>query len=55
VNPWSLKGIKIYGTADIVAREGQGYLKDSGHASTEYIRISPKKKWAWGINEPVFQ
>ena len=55
VDPWSPRGIKIYGTANIVARKAQGYLKGSGHASTEYIRIRLKKKWRWGINEPMFQ
>jgi PPOX class F420-dependent enzyme/OxyR family protein len=54
VNPWSPRGIRIHGTADIVARKGQRYLKDSDHSSsTEYIRIVPKEKWSWGIDESM--
>jgi FMN-dependent NADH-azoreductase len=53
VNPWSPRGIRIHGTADIVARKGQGYLKDSNHACTKYMRIIPKEKWSWGIDEPM--
>jgi pyridoxamine 5'-phosphate oxidase family protein len=26
----------------------------TGHSSPQYIRISPKKKWSWGIDEPIF-
>jgi pyridoxamine 5'-phosphate oxidase family protein len=37
VNPWSPRGIRIHGTADIVAGKGQGYLKDSDHASSTVI------------------
>src|SRR3712207_1724120 len=52
VNPWSPRGIRIHGTADIVARKGRGYLKDNGHtSSTGYIRIVPDEKWSWGIDE----
>jgi pyridoxamine 5'-phosphate oxidase family protein len=24
------------------------------HPNTQYIRITPEKKWSWGIEEPVF-
>jgi PPOX class F420-dependent enzyme/OxyR family protein len=51
-NPWSPRGIRIHGTAEIVAPKGQGYLKDSNHASsTGHIRIVPNEKWSWGIDE----
>ena len=53
MNPWSPRGIRIHGTADVVAWKGQGYLKDSNHACTKYMRIIPKEKWSWGIDEPM--
>jgi pyridoxamine 5'-phosphate oxidase family protein len=53
VDPWDPRGMKIYGIADIVTRQG-GYMESTGHPNPQYIRISPKKKWSWGIEEPVF-
>jgi pyridoxamine 5'-phosphate oxidase family protein len=53
VDPWDPRGMKIYGIADIVTRQG-GYIESTGHSNPQYIRISPKKKWSWGIEEPVF-
>ena len=53
VDPWDPRGMKIYGIADIVTRQG-GYIESTGHSNHQYIRISPKKKWSWGIEEPVF-
>ena len=53
VDPWDPRGMKIYGTADVVSRQG-GYMEGTGHSNSQYIRISPKKKWSWGIEEPVF-
>lgn len=53
VDPWDPRGIKIYGTADVVSRQG-GYMEGTGHSNPQYIRISPKKKWSWGIDEPIF-
>ena len=51
VDPWDPRGIKIYGTADVVNRPG-GYMEGTGHSNPQYI--SPKKKWSWGMEEPVF-
>ena len=45
--------MKIYGTADVVTRQG-GYMEGTGNANHTYIRINPKKKWSWGIDEPLF-
>lgn len=45
--------MKIYGTADIVTRQG-GYMDSTDHSNSQYIRINPKRKWSWGIEEPVF-
>lgn len=53
VDPWDPRGMKIYGTADIVTRQG-GYMDTTGHPNPQYIRITPTKKWSWGIDEPVF-
>jgi pyridoxamine 5'-phosphate oxidase family protein len=53
VDPWDPRGMKIYGLVDIVTRQG-GYMESTGHSNPQYIRISPKKKWSWGIEEPIF-
>jgi pyridoxamine 5'-phosphate oxidase family protein len=56
VNPWAPRGIRIYGTADIVTRQG-GYM-DRAHSSSSsppsYIRIRPLQKWSWGVEGPIF-
>jgi pyridoxamine 5'-phosphate oxidase family protein len=31
-----------------------GYTDRRGHLRHHYVRISPKKKWSWGIEEPMF-
>jgi pyridoxamine 5'-phosphate oxidase family protein len=53
IDPWDPRGIKVYGTADVVSRQG-GYMDGTGHANPTYIRVKPDKKWSWGIEEPVF-
>lgn len=53
IDPWDPRGIKIYGTADVITRQG-GYMESADHPNPHYIRISPKKKWSWGVEEPVF-
>jgi pyridoxamine 5'-phosphate oxidase family protein len=53
IDPWDPRGIKIYGTADVITRQG-GYMESTDHPNPYYIRISPKKKWSWGVEEPVF-
>jgi pyridoxamine 5'-phosphate oxidase family protein len=58
VNPWAPRAVRIYGTADIVTRQG-GYI-DRAHSSSSsslpsYIRIRPVKKWSWGVEGPVFK
>ncbi len=47
VDPWDPMGMRIYGTADIVSRQG-GYMDRTGHSNHQYIRITPYKKWSWG-------
>lgn len=53
VDPWDPRGIRIYGDADVVTRQG-GYMDQTGHSEHQYIRIRPNKKWSWGIDEPIF-
>ena len=43
VNPWRPRGIRIYGTAEIVQRAGR-------LGAADYIRISPLVSWSWAIN-----
>ena len=45
---WEPRGMKIYGTADVTG-DHEGYL-----GRTTYLKITPKKKWSWGIEVPVF-
>lgn len=52
VDPWDPRGIRMYGTADIVTRQN-GYMEQTPHPQANYIRIRPEKKWSWGIDEPV--
>ena len=52
-NPWEPRGIRIYGITDTVDRQG-GYMTNTNHPQSRYIRIQPMKKWGWGIDEPVF-
>jgi pyridoxamine 5'-phosphate oxidase family protein len=53
IDPWDARGIRISGTADIVTRQG-GYMEKTGHPNPQYIRVNPKKKWSWGVEEAVF-
>jgi pyridoxamine 5'-phosphate oxidase family protein len=52
LDPWDPRGIRMYGTADIVTRQS-GYMEQTPHPQADYIRIKPEKKWSWGIDEPV--
>jgi pyridoxamine 5'-phosphate oxidase family protein len=47
-NPWRPRGIKILGIADLTTRHG--YV-----GTATYIRIKPKEKWSWGIEEPALR
>ena len=53
IDPWDARGIRIYGIADTIDRQG-GYMSNTDHPQIQYIRIKPVKKWAWGIEQPVF-
>lgn len=43
VEPWQPRFVKIFGTADVVTRNG--YV---GQAT--YIRITPQRKTSWGLD-----
>jgi len=53
INPWRPRGIRVYGIADVVTRQG-GYMSFIDNSQTRYLRIRPKKKWSWGIENPIF-
>ena len=53
IDPWDPRGIRIYGTADIITRQGV-YMDSTDHPNPQYIRVTAKKKWSWGLEEPVF-
>jgi pyridoxamine 5'-phosphate oxidase family protein len=44
VEPWSVRGIRVNGVADIVVREGE-------FGAGDYVRIKPEVSWSWGISE----
>ena len=48
IDPWDPGGIKVYGTADVTTRQG-GYMESADHPNPHYIRITPNRKWSWGI------
>jgi pyridoxamine 5'-phosphate oxidase family protein len=48
VDPWRPRGIKIHGSADIVKRSGR-------FGADTYLRIKPKIRWTWGIDEPAIK
>ena len=41
VDPWKVRGIKVFGTAEIVQHEGM-------FGPGEYLRITPNVSWSWG-------
>jgi pyridoxamine 5'-phosphate oxidase family protein len=48
ISPWNPRGIKVHGIADLTTRKG--YV-----GAATYIRIKPKEKWSWGIDEPAIK
>lgn len=45
VDPWQPRGIRVYGSADLVEREGR-----VGHGT--YLQISPEVSWSWNVEKP---
>jgi pyridoxamine 5'-phosphate oxidase family protein len=48
IQPWKPRGIRIYGVAELVEREGM-------FGPGVYMRIKPIVSWSWGIEAPTFQ
>lgn len=42
LNPWNPRGVRIYGTVDVVEREGYA-------GQGIYLRIKPEISWSWNI------
>ena len=40
--PWTPRGLRIYGTAELVERQGQ-------FGSAPYMRITPTISWSWNL------
>ena len=40
--PWAPRFLRIYGTADVVEREGYA-------GPTSYLRITPRVSWSWNL------
>lgn len=47
VDPWRPRGIRVYGSAELVEREGQ-------FGSGVYLRITPSVSWSWSVERPAF-
>jgi pyridoxamine 5'-phosphate oxidase family protein len=50
INPLQHRGIKIYGEAEIAKRQGASLNKIGRFEIVYLIKITPKKKWSWGID-----
>lgn len=46
VDPWRPRGNNVYGTADIVEREGYA-------GRSRYLRIRPTISWSWNVEGPA--
>jgi pyridoxamine 5'-phosphate oxidase family protein len=44
VHPWTVRGLRIYGDAELVAREKGQF--GPGH----YLRITPTVSWSWNLD-----
>jgi pyridoxamine 5'-phosphate oxidase family protein len=42
VDPWKPRGVKLFGTAEVVERNGM-------FGPGKYLRITPQTSWSWGI------
>ena len=48
IDPWSPRGIRVFGTADIVDYEGYA-------GSGSYLRIKPTVTWSWNVEGSSYQ
>jgi pyridoxamine 5'-phosphate oxidase family protein len=46
-DPWTPRGIRIHGVAEIAPRDGM-------FGPGEYLVITPRISWSWGIHAPAF-
>ena len=46
IEPWKPRGIRIFGTAEIIERSGK-------LGSRNYLHIVPKVSWSWNIEGPA--
>jgi pyridoxamine 5'-phosphate oxidase family protein len=51
IKPWRARGIRIYGEAEITKRQGASMEKYGEFEVVYSIRITPRKKWSWGIDD----
>ena len=42
-NPWTPRFLRVYGTADVVERDGYAGRK-------AYLRITPTVSWSWNLD-----
>ena len=42
VDPWKPRGVKLFGKAEVVERDGM-------FGPGKYLRITPQVSWSWGI------
>jgi pyridoxamine 5'-phosphate oxidase family protein len=47
VDPWSPRFLRVYGTAEVVERQGR-------FGPARYMRITPKISWSWNLDGPSF-
>ncbi len=47
VDPWRPRGVKVYGTAEIVQRDGR-------FGPGDYFAITPAVSWSWGLDADVY-
>jgi pyridoxamine 5'-phosphate oxidase family protein len=51
INPWQPRGIRVYGDAKIIKRQGASLEKNGDFETVYSIKITPRKKWSWGIDD----
>jgi pyridoxamine 5'-phosphate oxidase family protein len=51
IKPWRARGIRIYGEAEITKRQGASMEKYGKFEVVYSIKITPRKKWSWGIDD----
>ena len=47
VDPWTPRFLRVYGTAELIDREGSGHSMFSGRS---IMRITPTISWSWNLD-----